>query len=1029
MSGEFVGGIRCLEVHRTPGSSVENMQVWTGEQDGALCVRDGLGKGLFTIEKKKKVFVTCLMCHGWDSPGRFMYAGMSDGYIRVYDRVKLADGVGVDYELVCETKKHTASITCMLSVRELIVTGGRDWQIFIWRWDGPPAAGGTFRAIDQFWGHQNAVRCLTYDQGPDRLLYSGGDDCSIKCLELETGHSRSVPGGFPIEGHPVTKHGHRQGIRAIVVYERYLFSASEDGYIKVWDSQDGTFVRAMYKPQHGHVTAILSLLKDPAGGRIWSGGADGVIRVFSAYDHIQICQIEDPHNGAMVTNLTLLGRLNAIKGWFVTKEGTCRVIYSESDDRDTYAASFSPNEAAMTYEIEELRATTIQDCRDLDKRKKQLMQIQKIAGRRKEQLVTAMARQLRGGLRLRFYQKLMIWLTELRDMTRRVKLAHIIAATNNHALCTLYMRKLSSYTEWKKDYRSKMQCSKALLLTTQRGMQLVYWGKIREWVRRDAQKRHKGDVVHILMHSSSGFMRNLYFHKWLRWLFRVRQQKKRNSIVQSLRNCSTKGLMTTYYYKLIKYYHNERTSSRKRNLVRIMTSNIDTGIQRIYLSKCIRWLTKRKNLEKKKLVSETLMKSTDEGLRRVYLAKCRAWLIQESQRSLNEKQEEIDKLINELERKLAESSHLTDSEISRLEAECINEIAELEDEILNLENQIKALDKIQLDLQIDLRNVGREIITVDNDKIPEAAMKVCVLLKAHGVNCGPDLLTIQNMAARKSKNEDTATLFVNGLKKTKNALASLCSRQGIPCDFSGVEWDYPYDITNNLSKRLLDMAHVGIKELVIACDMARDPRSTREFSAKVERAGALRQLVQNQSVLYDIVLKVYEERSAAELLGLGREAVKAMGLWETSFGAVQASHIFEKADEAKAKKLADRREHVNELMDERRDHEEGNHLPVEHKEEHAPPPPPPASPRAGKPTAKYKFDNTLKLTEVTSGGPADKAGMKVGDKLGVINGARVKDKRTYGDALAHVKVGIPIKVSYTRGAKVLRGTVVFEPMK
>ena len=863
MSGEFVGGIRCLELHRASGSSVENMQIWTGEQDGALCVRDGLGRGLFTIEKKKKVFVTCLMCHSWDSLGRFMYAGMSDGYIRVYDRVKLADGVGEDYELVCETKKHTASITCMLSVREIIVTGGRDWQIFIWRWDGPPAAGGTFRAIDQFWGHQNAVRCLTYDQGPDRLLYSGGDDCSIKCLELETGHSRSVPGGFPIEGHPITKHGHRQGIRAIVVYERYLFSASEDGYIKVWDSQDGTFVRVMYRPQQGNVTAILSLLKDPAGGRIWSGGADGVIRIFSAYDHIQICQIEDPHNGAMVTNLTLLCRLNAIKGWFVTKEGRCKVIYSESDDRDTYAASFSPNEAAMTYEIEELRATTIQDCRDLDKRKRQLMQIQKIAGRRKEQLVTAMARQLGCGVKLRFYQKLMIWLTELRDMTKRVKLAHIIAATNNHALCSLYMRKLSGYTEWKKDYRAKMQCSKSLLCSTQRGMQLVYWSKINEWVRKDSQKRHKGDVVQILLHSSAGFMRNLYFHKWLRWVFRVRQQKKRENITQCLRNCSTKGLMTTYYYKLIKYYHSEKASARKRSLVRILLSNIDTGVQRTYLSKCLRWLAKRKVQEKKKLASIALMSSTEDGLRRVYMSKARAWLLQESQRSLKEKQDEIDALINDLERKLAESSHLTDSEITRLEAECTNEISELEDEILNLENQIKSLDKVQLDLQIDLRNVGRETIAIDAEKHAEAAMKVCVLLKAHGVNCGDDLLTIQNMAARKSKSEDTATLFTNGLKKTKNALASLCNRQGVECDFSGVVWDYPYDLTNTLTKRLLDMAHVGIKELVIACDMARDPRATREFNAKLERSGSLKQILNNQSVLYDIVLRVYEERSTA----------------------------------------------------------------------------------------------------------------------------------------------------------------------
>ena len=69
-----------------------------------------------------------------------------------------------------------------------------------------------------------------------------------------------------------------------------------------------------------------------------------------------------------------------------------------------------------------------------------------------------------------------------------------------------------------------------------------------------------------------------------------------------------------------------------------------------------------------------------------------------------------------------------------------------------------------------------------------------------------------------------------------------------------------------------------------------------------------------------------------ELLRLGPQAVKDMGLWETSFGAVTASHIFDRAADVKAKKKADRQEHVHELMDDRQDFAEGNHIPVEHEE-------------------------------------------------------------------------------------------------
>ena len=255
-TGEFIGGVRCMEVHRMPNTKVEDMKIWTGEQDGALCVRDGLGRAQLTLEKKQHVFVTALMCHG--TPGRFMYAGMSDGYVRVYDQLELPDGE-VGYEMIFEQKKHTSSVTCMLSVRDLIITGGRDWQIFTWKWDGEPGNGGVFRWIDQLWRHQNAVRCLAYGQGPERLLYSGGDDGAIICVELETGRPRTVMGGFPIGNNTATRNGHRASVRALVVYERYLFSASEDGTVKVWDSQDGTFVHTMYRAAHPDA-AVLTLL-------------------------------------------------------------------------------------------------------------------------------------------------------------------------------------------------------------------------------------------------------------------------------------------------------------------------------------------------------------------------------------------------------------------------------------------------------------------------------------------------------------------------------------------------------------------------------------------------------------------------------------------------------------------------------------------------------------------------------------------------------------------------------------------------
>eukprot|EP01059_Diplonema_ambulator_P032229 TRINITY_DN6223_c1_g1_i1.p1 TRINITY_DN6223_c1_g1~~TRINITY_DN6223_c1_g1_i1.p1 ORF type:complete len:1058 (+),score=365.58 TRINITY_DN6223_c1_g1_i1:102-3275(+) len=1000
ISGEFIGGIRCMEVHRTPGCSIDNMQVWTGEQDGALCVRDGLGHGRFTIEKKKKVFVSALLCHGWDStPGRFMYAGMSDGYLRVYDQIDLPDG-GKDYEMVCEIKKHTAGITCMLSVRELIITGGRDWQIFMWRWDGIPGAGGQFRAFDQFWGHQNAVRCLTFDQGPDRLLYSGGDDCSIKCLELETGNSRSVPGGFPIEGHQITRHGHKGGIRALVVYERYLFSASEDGSIKVWDSQDGTFVKTMFKCPPGRETAVLTLLKDPAGGRVWSGGADGIIRIFNAYDHVQITQIEDPHNGAMVTGLATLGRLNAIKGWYVTKEGVCKVLYSESDAPDKQIAPTTENEVAMIKEVARLRTVTLQGFEGLGQREKAASRYQRISEKRKEALKRVVDVIGDGSLKRKYFGKMLLWLQAHKNQVKRRELSHLMAATNDQLLAHLYFKKLARYLDVTKDAKRRMRFAHCLLASNTNGLQILYYRKLLEWVRRNSSKTHRRDIVDCLRKSTTKGMTATYYHTWVRWSFKHRQARKREALCESLRNCSKKGLMVTYYYKLIHFYRKESALQKNRELSNALLATHDNGLRHVYLNKCLHWLDRQVKSDRKKKIAASLLRSTNEGMRRAYLGKARVWLTEHKKRKVEDKIEEIDNAIDEVNRKLSESTSLSDADIERLTREVSDEMEALEAEMEKMEAELLRLEEERKNLLKELRNVGRPSVDYDSsENATKQAMSVVAYLKAHGVNCKSDIGAVNGLHEKRKKGEDPVTVFSNGFKRVKDTISSLCQREGVEHDMSKAEWEIPQDIVSLLDRKPLEIAHTGIKEMVIAADQMVDPKINREAIAKIERGPVAKQILLNQNVLMDIVIKIYEKRIVKELRAMGPKMIAECGLGEARFGSIDVASLnFEEEVDVQRAETPP---------------------PMEESAEQAPPQPAeaPRPKRAPRATAGYKFSPDLKITEIGDGSPASKAGLKVGDVITAVGQTSVKDKKQYAAAIKKIRPGDPMAVTFRRGAR------------
>eukprot|EP01061_Rhynchopus_euleeides_P006721 TRINITY_DN15788_c0_g3_i1.p1 TRINITY_DN15788_c0_g3~~TRINITY_DN15788_c0_g3_i1.p1 ORF type:complete len:1130 (+),score=578.48 TRINITY_DN15788_c0_g3_i1:300-3392(+) len=916
------------------------------------------------MEKKKGVFVSALLYHE-----DHMYAGMSDGNIRVYrevgevvlhvapnlaipfdngsnqvgkiklgapaDEAGLCEGMVVthvnreptsdaaavrsalgqaetggnstvqitvktmnkvgepDFELVHEHRKHTGSVTCLEVVpgmgpdgSDQIYSGGRDWQIHIWGW-----VEGKFRYLEMFPVHQNAVRCMAYlpqheITGYGGYIYSGGDDCTIRCRDIgrKSAHARErVTDGFPI----VT----RGSVRALAAYDQHLFSATADGMLQVWQSSEGTpvttlFPSARVRSVNNQPQAQLCLIV--ANNMLWSGGVDGVIRVWKAggppppqYPHGDwlACELGE-HRGAFVNNMSAVqGAADGHVSWHLSAD-SIKLLYTESDSAASekdwdHSEGFTKREQELIQQIEDMRKEMIKNSEALQEATSLHAKLERMDRERRVQIVKALG--VASGLELkkRYFNKLFAWMDIDKARKRRQIVAEAMIATSMHGFMRIYLARLERFAKISQDHRRKVKFAESLAVSSKKGMQIVYYRKLVQYANRVDTEKRKSALADTLNRNRTKGLLAIYHGKCIRWSFRQAQVRKKEAVAEGLLAKSRRTVLTQYYYKLLDFHTQEVETHKKEVLVDYMKDTRDNALRHVYLSKCLRWVQSRKEQQRKKKVAKILVANHEATLRRVYRKKCIDWLVQRKTERLDEAIQELDEKILKSEKLLEDSRSYTDEMMQAETDELTKEMDRLETEITSLEKEIASLASENNKLRKDLM----ASFVLDPSKTEAEHLQDLILhLKSHGVNCKYDYDTINTLKEGSNKFQtykktakqpkpcpaEPARVFHGGLVKVREALSEQLKRSDsdVPPPKEGEEWELPGDLLDEMDHRLFHKgAHAGLKQVVIGFDQftAMTPEEQKKFPLK-HRSEAIRM----QNWLVDIVARVYQERKGVQ---------------------------------------------------------------------------------------------------------------------------------------------------------------------
>eukprot|EP01065_Artemidia_motanka_P043216 TRINITY_DN5956_c0_g1_i1.p1 TRINITY_DN5956_c0_g1~~TRINITY_DN5956_c0_g1_i1.p1 ORF type:complete len:1134 (+),score=425.11 TRINITY_DN5956_c0_g1_i1:89-3490(+) len=812
--------------------------IWTAEE-GDISLRNIRGQKTASIEKKKNTLVNCMLTHD-----RYLWVGLNDGYIRIFDQHTLA--------LSGEIKQHAGPVMCLLSVGSAVFSGGSDWQIYVW---DPKSC----RCVGQLSGHQNQVNCLAVEGD---LIFSGGEDQAIRCWTWD-GSTRS--GEEKIDNWP--KVGHAGGIRAIVINEIFLFSASSDGGLKVWNTQNGQLVQHLDQRDSGHGARvqITCLQRDPAAQRIWAGSTDGIINVWDA-QQLHLVGSLDAHHQSYVKDLLMCVRLSCMRVWGVNKNGVVKVWRSDTDED----ADWSRQEDGRQLQVEELRSKVIANYRELERRQQELKLIEDIDKRRKRVLAAALGAKGAANMRRIYYMKITRWARVTRERMNRRALAESVMSVTAGGMRLVYWQKLMAFSRMARNLRRKQKFCDILMSTTASGRRSLYWRNLQEYSHQYYARQKRDDVAASLMRGTTRGTRAVYFLRWRRLADRAKLQKKKDMIARALLWNMEKGQLAVYWHKMTDFARREKRRYKWYAISDHLQGTTSRGTLNLFYRKWRNWHRSKKARGKKDMIAGMLLRNTKLGMTKVFWYRWREWAAARAYTSLDTQHQRAKEENDEVAGILEMQAYMSEEQIEE-------EQKRIQDEIQALWDEIRGEEKVNAELDHQNRKLKRELQSTtirlkEGSSELEQVMDVMFYLKAKSIHCAFNFEELSSIREQCAKQPGGAVeVFKEGLGHVRKQCwleaKAHFKRRGdtfrdedvkrdtfIPePDGNGVEWVLWDDLETTWEKKRLKKAANGIRNMVVAFD-------TLVSTGRASETPQKREFVINSGTMLMIINSVFRVR-------------------------------------------------------------------------------------------------------------------------------------------------------------------------
>jgi len=527
---EFSGFVRCLEI--TQGGAT----IWSGEQDGTVAIRSGLDGhvvcSLAEENKTENVVVDSLY-----ATEAYMWVGLSNGTVQIYDAlmyIRVAD----------KSRFHHGPVTAFAHQASMnddkVYSASADTMII--KWDEKD-----FDMVNKMQTeHRLPIKCVTlYGYN----LFSGGDDCVVRCMDTET-------------GQPVTVayEGHTAPVTCLLVLDGYLFSSSEDSTVRVWNIVQGVTLKILGAPSTplGHKVAVTCMIGDPVAHKLWSGDADGIIHVWNSLPENDFHHAYKltKHAGSPLITLKSFLAIDAIKAWSLSSNSINKVWYGSSNKI----------EATMTWNIDAMRNLIDTDQVTLAKWKGLIEKLQGIDSRRREKLAATLGKVVASGVLRQYYLKWLRFHEMHSAFLRKQRCAQVLLGNVHLGLRRPAYWRWLRWASQRREKRGKNELCKRILANTHKALVIVYWKKLTHFKEQMKRQYKRHQMVAALNAGVDLMLLRVAYRKFSQFRDANDFRRKRLQMASAAARTTDAGLRRTTYFRWLAFRVKARSRKSREQL-------------------------------------------------------------------------------------------------------------------------------------------------------------------------------------------------------------------------------------------------------------------------------------------------------------------------------------------------------------------------------------------------------------------------------------------------------------------------------